>query len=252
MPEAWRSENTIHFETHGAGPSILLTHGFGATCRMWDEQIEEFTDRYQMILWDLPAHGQSGPRPPDGMTADRLVEEMAAVLDRAAAGRAVLVGLGIGGSLSLRFWRAHPSRVRGLILIGVIPGFREPLTREFWNDHIEQMASGLDTNGLKWLEGGAEVDPQAHEDAKALAAAARAMLTRNDEGCHAWLTEIDVPVLVLAGGEDKPTLTAARYMARRIEDARLVIVPRANHAVNIHKPAPTNKAIREFLAMLPP
>src|SRR5258708_27005371 len=54
-----RNGSNIHHEAHGSGASILLTHGFGATSRMWDEQIEEFTDRYRLILWDLPAHCES-------------------------------------------------------------------------------------------------------------------------------------------------------------------------------------------------
>ncbi len=29
----------IHYEVHGQGPTILLSHGYSATCRMWDGQI---------------------------------------------------------------------------------------------------------------------------------------------------------------------------------------------------------------------
>jgi pimeloyl-ACP methyl ester carboxylesterase len=29
----------IHYEVHGHGPTILLSHGYSATCRMWDGQI---------------------------------------------------------------------------------------------------------------------------------------------------------------------------------------------------------------------
>ncbi len=239
----------IHHEAHGQGSPILLTHGFGATCRMWDEQIEEFTDRYRLILWDLPGHGGS-EAPGRTPTPDSLVEAMRAVLDAAEAERAVLIGLGEGGLLSLRFWRAFPGRVRGLVLIGTMPGLRSGGARLIWNQRVGALAAAVESGGLDALEGGAEVDPGLHTSAAGLAEAARGILTRNDDGALPWLDQIDVPVLILVGGEDKPNRSAAEYMARTIPLARAVVVPRANHAVNIHKPDATNAAIRDFLGRL--
>jgi pimeloyl-ACP methyl ester carboxylesterase len=242
----------IHHETHGSGPPILLTHGFGATCRMWDEQVEEFTDQFRTLPWDLPAHGRSAAPEPGGATPDRLVAVMRELLDVAEAPRAVLVGLGIGGVLSTRFWHAWPGRVRGLVLIGVIPGLGTAAARAIWNARIAALAAALERDGLEALEGGAETDPRAHASAAALAGVARELLTQSDAGALGWLGAIDVPVLVLAGGEDRPSLSAAAFMARTIPDAVQRVIPRANHAVNMHKPEAANAAIREFLARLPP
>ncbi len=41
-------------------------------------------------------------------------------------------------------------------------------------------------------------------------------------------------------------------MARTIPHAREIVIPRANHAANIHKAAAVNAAIRDFLGRLPP
>src|SRR5271165_3117315 len=49
----------IHYEVHGRGPAILLSHGYSATCRMWDGQIEALRDRFQVIVWDMRGHGRS-------------------------------------------------------------------------------------------------------------------------------------------------------------------------------------------------
>jgi pimeloyl-ACP methyl ester carboxylesterase len=244
-----RNGTGIHREVHGQGSAILLTHGFGATSRMWDEQIEEFTDRHRLILWDLPGHGESA-LPAKAVSQTSLVEDMAAILDTAQAGRAVLVGLGIGGTLSLRFWRAYPERVRGLVLIGTMPGLRSPAARDIWNGQVGERASAMDRDGLDTLEGGAEVDPRLHDCALSLAIAARGLLTQSDDGALPWLAEIDVPVLILVGSEDKPSLTAAEFMARTIPNAAKIVVRRANHAANIHKPDAVNAAIRDFLGRL--
>ena len=40
----------IHYEEHGQGPAILLSHGYSATCRMWDGQIAALKDRYRVIV----------------------------------------------------------------------------------------------------------------------------------------------------------------------------------------------------------
>ena len=241
----------IHHEAHGSGAPILLTHGFGATCRMWDEQIEDLTDQYRVIAWDLPAHGQTGqPRRTPG--PESLTRDMLAVLNANAADRVVLGGLGIGGLISLRFRHEFPERVRGLILIGTMPGLRSGLAREIWNGQVDALATALERDGLDALDGGAEVDPRLHADAHGLAAAARAMLTQRDDGELSRLAEVDGPVLSLVGSEDKPNLSAAHFMARGIPHAREVVIPHANHAANIHKPEAVNAAIRDFLGRLPP
>jgi len=246
-----RNGTGIHYETHGAGAPILLTHGVGATSRMWDEQVEEFTDRYRLILWDLPGHGQS-ESPRRTVTANSLTRDILAILNAVEASRVVLVGLGAGGLMALRFCHEFPERVRGLVLIGTMPGLRNGPARQIWNGQVEEFAAAVERDGLDALEGGAEVDPRLHSCPPGLAAAARAILTQNDDGALPWLDTIDVPTLIIVGSEDKPNLSAAHYMARSIPHAREIVIPRANHAANIHKAAAVNAAMRDFLGRLPP
>ena len=35
MPTIDQGGVSIHYESHGAGPAFLLSHGYGATSRMW-------------------------------------------------------------------------------------------------------------------------------------------------------------------------------------------------------------------------
>jgi pimeloyl-ACP methyl ester carboxylesterase len=218
---------------------------------MWDEQIEEFTDRFRLILWDLPGHGESEP-PRRTPTPDSLTRDMLAILNAAEAERAVQIGLGAGGLMALRFWRAFPERARGLVLIGTMPGLRSGIAREIWNGRVDELAAAVERDGPGALEGGAEIDPGSHSNASGLATAARAILTQRDDGALPWLAEIDVPVLILVGSDDRPNLSAAHFMARSIPDAREIVIPRANHAANIDKPAAVNAAVSDFLGRLPP
>jgi len=50
MPTLNRNGVTIRYEVHGNGPAVLLTHGYSATCRMWDGQIAAFKDRYKVMV----------------------------------------------------------------------------------------------------------------------------------------------------------------------------------------------------------
>jgi len=246
-----RNGTGIHYETHGSGAPILLTHGVGATSRMWDEQVEEFTDRYRLILWDLPGHGQSKPSK-RAITANSLTRDILAILNVVEANRVVLIGLGTGGLMALRFWHEFPERVRGLVLIGTMPGLRSGIAREIWNGRVDELAAAVERDGPGALEGGAEIDPRSHGGSAGLAAAARAILTQRDDGALPWLDTIDVPVLILVGSEDRPNLSAAHFMARSIPHARELVIPRADHAANIEKPAAVNAAISDFLRGLPP
>jgi pimeloyl-ACP methyl ester carboxylesterase len=246
-----RNGTGLHYETHGAGAPILLTHGVGSTCRMWDEQVEEFTDRYQLILWDLPGHGQS-ESPRRTVTANSLTRDILAILNAVEEDRVVLVGLGAGGLIALRFWHEMPDRVRGLVLIGTMPGLRNRPARHIWNGQVEEVATALEQDGLDALEGGAEVDPRLHTCPLGLAASLRGILTQHDEGAQNWLNMVDVPTLIIVGSEDRPNLSAAHHMARTIPNAREIVIPRANHAANIHKAAAVNAAIGDFLGRLPP
>jgi pimeloyl-ACP methyl ester carboxylesterase len=246
-----RNGTGLHHEAHGSGAPILLTHGVGASCRMWDEQIEEFTDRYRLILWDLPGHGESEP-PRRTPTPDSLTRDMLAILHAAGAERAVLIGLGSGGLMALRFWHEFPERVRGLVLIGTMPGLRSGIAREIWNGRVDELAAAVERDGPGALEGGAEIDPRSRGDSAGLATAVRAILTQRDDGALPWLDTIDVPVLILVGSEDRPNLSAAHFMARAIPHARGIVIPRADHAANIQKPAAVNAAISDFLGGLPP
>ena len=61
------------------------------------------------------------------------------------------------------------------------------------------------------------------------------------------LGNINVPVLVLVGAEDREFLGAADYMARKIPDIEKVIIENAGHAANLDQPEIFNKVLISFL-----
>jgi pimeloyl-ACP methyl ester carboxylesterase len=243
----------IYYESHGAGPPVLLSHGYGATCRMWDGEIDAFRDRYRIIVWDMRGHGKSGdPADPGAYSQALSVGDMAAVLDACDVGRAVIGGLSLGGVMSLAFHLAHPQRVAALLLCDTGPGFRKSEARAAWNERAFARAHELDEKGLAALRGGGETRLGRHRSARGLALAARGMLAQFDSSLIDSLPTIEVPTLLLVGSEDKNFLAATYYMAGKIPGARKVVIPDAGHAANLDAPVAFDRAVDEFLAGLPP
>jgi pimeloyl-ACP methyl ester carboxylesterase len=251
MPTIDRDGVEIYYESHGAGPPILLSHGYGATCRMWDGEIAAFRDRYRIIVWDMRGHGNSGdPADPAAYSQALTVGDMAAVLDACGVERAVIGGLSLGGVMSLAFHLAEPGRVRALMLFDTGPGFRSPDARAAWNGRALARARELEENGLAALRGSDETRLGRHRSARGLAGAARGMLAQFDSSLIDSLPTVRVPSLLLVGSEDKHFVAATDYTAGKIPGSLKVVIPGAGHAANLDQPAAFDQAVQEFLAGL--
>jgi pimeloyl-ACP methyl ester carboxylesterase len=238
----------IHYEVHGQGPTILLTHGYSATGRMWDGQVEALRDRYRVIVWDMRGHGASDyPEQLDAYTERATVDDTAALLHEVGAASAVIGGLSLGGYMSLAFNLRYPAMVQALMLFDTGLGFRKDEAREAWNARARERAAALEQRGLAALGTSDEVRMSQHRSASGLALAARGMLTQADDRIIGSLEHITVPTLVLVGADDTNFLAATDYMARKIPGAQKVVIPNAGHAANLHQPAAFNRAVLSFL-----
>jgi pimeloyl-ACP methyl ester carboxylesterase len=251
MPMLHRDGVGIYYEAHGQGPPILLSHGYSATCRMWDAQIAALRDRFRIVVWDMRGHGQSDvPDDPAAYSEAATVGDMTAVLDASGAGDAVIAGLSLGGYMSLAFHLRHKSRVRALMLFDTGPGYRNDTARAEWNARARARADELDARGFAALGSSDEVLMSQHRSAAGLAGAARGMLTQQDDAVFRSLDTIRVPTLVLVGANDKNFLAATDYMATKIPGATKVTIQDAGHASNLHQPAAFNRAVEAFLGGL--
>ncbi len=240
----------IYYEVHGSGPAILLTHGFSATARMWDPQIEALCAGHTLILWDLRGHGRSASPTDLAAYAEReATADMAALLDTAGFEAAVIGGLSLGGYLSLAFHCDYRERTRGLLIIDTGPGYKRDEGRAAWNRQAEATADAIDRDGMAALAGGsAERSASVHRDLAGVARAGRTLLTQHSPRVIETLPAIDVPSLVVVGAEDEPFLAATDYMAAKIPAAEKVVVADAGHAVNLDQPEVFNDAVTTFLA----
>ena len=249
MPSLNRGGVHLHYEIYGEGPAILLSHGYSATSQMWRGQIEAFSRRHQLIVWDMRGHGQSDyPQETSAYSEEASVADMAALLDAVGADRAIVGGLSLGGYMSLAFHRVHPKRVRALLVIDTGPGFKNEEARERWNKRALEYAGRFEAEGLGYLHSlSPEMAMSSHRSADGLLRAARGMLTQRDDHVIKSLPDIRVPSLIIVGANDTAFLAAADYMAAKIPNAAKVVIPNAGHSANIDQPELFNQAVVQFL-----
>ena len=253
MPVINRDGVKIYYEVHGSGPPLLLTHGYSSTSAMWHGQIAALSKHHKLVLWDMRGHGQSDyPDDPKAYSEALTVADIAALLDAVGAERAIVGGLSLGGYMSLAFYRAHPERVRALLIIDTGPGFKKDDARDAWNKRAQDTGDRFEREGLDVLKSSSpERSSVSHRDASGLARAARGMLTQRDAHVIESLPNIKVPSLVVVGADDTPFLGASDYMAAKIPGAAKAVIPAAGHAVNIDQPQAFIDAVLPFLDGLP-
>ena len=104
MPNASINGVSIHHEIHGSGFPLVLAYGLGGSTNQWAPQVEAFSQRFQLIIWDPRGHGKSESPPLQsqyGMqtSADDLYE----LLNHLAIDRAYVGGLSMGAGIAVRF-----------------------------------------------------------------------------------------------------------------------------------------------------
>ena len=239
----------IDYEVTGTGPAVLLSHGYGSTRHMWDEQHRALGDRWRVISWDMRGHGQTeSPDDPGRYSAALTVADMRALLQHVGVERAVIGGLSLGGYVSLAFALAHPAMVRALVVCDSGPGYRNAEARAAWNVRAHERAAALEATGLEALaRRSCETQLAVHRSAQGLAHAARGMLAQEGSQVIDGLATLRVPTLIVVGDQDQPFLAPSEYMAKKIPGARLEVIAGAGHSSNLDQPEAFNRVLRDFL-----
>ncbi len=96
--------------------TIVFIHGTRLTRAQWLPQLRRLAASYRCVAIDLPGHGARAAEP---FTIEGAVDAVTAAIDaEAASGRALVVGLSLGGYVAIETAEARPDRVLGLVLAG--------------------------------------------------------------------------------------------------------------------------------------
>jgi len=253
------NEAKLHIERQGAGPALVLAHGFGGSARNFRPQARAFAQRVQTTLYDARGHARSeAPSDVAAYTATALKDDFGRVALETGAASIVAGGLSLGAYTALLYALQEPSRVRGLIL-AAFPSPGAPPRRRWalgFADAIEQR--GLEAAGAEYVwDEASRFDPKAaalirqgflEHNPTALASILRQVLADLPEPglLKQQLAALAIPTLVVVGSEDAESLAPCQALAELIPNAELVIVPGAGHVVNLADPTRFNQALASF------
>ena len=254
-PAATSGRATPSPALHGPpdAPAIVFVHGTRLTGSMWVAQQSALAGTYRTIALDLPGHGRHAETP---FTLEGAADVVAdAIATHASGGRAVVVGLSLGGYVAMTLAARDPERVRGLVLSGASAepiGLRSlpysalagamskadgprlaALNAWFFRTRYPAAIAEPIIAGGFWSAGGA--------------AALRAII---GERFIPRLAVYPGPSLLLNGEFDFAFRLTAPAFASAAQDARRVRLAGATHLANLDRPAAFSAAIDRFAAPL--
>ncbi|QDW62615.1 alpha/beta fold hydrolase [Oerskovia sp. KBS0722] len=229
------------------GLPVLFVHGSRTSRTMWRAQLEAM-DRAGIVAEavDLPGHGE---RTGEAFTLDGAVATVARAVDD-LGGRALVVGLSLGGYVGIEHRARLPEQVAGLVAASccTVPASRLRVAWRVAADRIEKLPdSGAALNQALVRR---TLPAAGVEDIGAGGFALTTMTAILDEVGRteplAALSVTDSPVWFVNGRWDhfrfgeRAYLAAARSGGARAE---LVVVPGAKHLVSLDRPVAFTRAV---------
>ena len=264
---------TIHVQSGGHGPAVVLLHGFGESGDMWIPLASELVKDHQVIVPDLRGLGLSA-KPAGGFDKKTQAVDVAAVMDALGATKADVVAHDIGNMVAFQVAARYPQRVRKLVVIDApIPGvgpwdeiLKSPLLWHFrfGGPDMERLVAGRERIYLDRFWNDFSATP-AHftESARQHYAALYAMPGAMHSGFaqfaafdqdavdnRAFLGQggrLKMPVLAI-GGQKSFGPMMATVMRAAADDVTEGQVPDSGHWIMEENPRATTRMVTDFLA----
>ncbi len=280
--------SSLFVETHGpaGAPAIVFTHGWGMDCTFWDYARQDLSDRFRLVLWDLPGLGRSRPANQAAISLSAFAVDLGAVIEASGAGQVVLVGHSIGGMTIQTLIRDHPqlrSRIAGVALLnttyrnplqtmllgGLFLALQRPVVEPMirltmllsplvWLSKWQSYLSGSAHLAQRFGFGKFVTRSQLEHTTLLSARSSPRVLGRGDLAMLHWdatgvLARLRRPVLVIGGDKDIVTkLEASRTLAAETELASLEVVKGVNHMGPMERADLYNQMIADFTLRVQP
>lgn len=252
----------IYFERAGSGPSVLFLHAGVADLRMWDSQVDVLEERFDCIRFDMRGFGQTENRADTFSPSD----DVAVVLDHLHVEKAHMVGLSMGGAISVEFALKWPERVTSLSLVAAgVGGWSKPpneaelaesaeIDKAFeakaW-DHVVELELHY------WLDGPGRAGRVQGEVRDKMRQMCRRAYERGepdvrpvglDPPAIGRLSEINAPTLITVGTFDESSiLSIAEEFYEHIPGSTKVVYEGAAHMINLERPERFNSDLLDFM-----
>jgi 3-oxoadipate enol-lactonase / 4-carboxymuconolactone decarboxylase len=254
MPFATVDGTRIFYRLEGnAGrPVLVLSHSIGCDHSLWDQQVPDLLQDFQVLRYDTRGHGASDA-PKSEYSIEQLGRDVLGLVDSMGISKFAFCGLSLGGMIGQWLGINAPDRLAGLILADTSP---RVAPKSNWDDRRRMVLEGgmaaiVDTVMQRFFS------PETLAQGNPYASSIRAVILGTDPagyaGCCSAIRDMDhtgslekirVPTLVIVGDRDvsTPWVGHGEILARDIPGARALHLPAA-HLSNVERP-------RSFLAGL--
>ena len=259
--------HALSVERSGDGQAVLLLHGFMGSAAAMGRLFAGLKNSFDVTAVDLLGHGGSdAPEDPRRYEADRLHEDLDAVIGSQHLDRPAIVGYSLGGRLAIGYALARPGRVSALVLIGAGAGIEDAADRKQRVAVDEERARRIDEIGVaafvdEWralpliADQAAQGDVAWQEDrARRVATPAdglKGMLLGFGQGVMPplWseLGSLDCPLLLVVGGDDAVYRDIAARMAARAPQASVRVIAGTGHAPHVTHPDEVTRDVTRFV-----
>jgi pimeloyl-ACP methyl ester carboxylesterase len=248
-------------EIYGSGDiAVVLVHCWACNRAFWREQVKPVAEAgYQVVVLDLPGHGESGAAREEWSIAG-LGADVEAVVEALDLEQVVMVGHSMGGPVSLVAASLMPARVTGVVCVDTLhnadfewqEGMVESITRPLEKDYRAGMESfvrqlfeeGSDPQLVEWV-----ID-QAVESSTPTATIAL-MRSYPNWDAPAALESAGVPIRCInASPLGEQGFTTEVEVNRKYADFDVTLMDAVGHYPQLERPAEFNEILLATLAGL--
>lgn len=250
---------TVHYwisKKENGSDCIVFTHGVTADHTMFEKQIPYFSDKYTIILWDVPLHGLS--RPYHHFSYYDTAEILHCILQKEKIKKVFLVGMSMGGYPSQHFAVLYPDMVKGFVALDTTPLGRKYYSKSdlWWLKQVAPIAKCFPANVLRksmaWSISATRYSYQ--KMLSMLKAISKAEIIEQMRIAYEYFplenknVNFLFPVLILVGDRDitGKVKTYCKEWAKQT-GYPLHFIEQARHFANGDNPVQVNKEIEDFI-----
>lgn len=236
---------------------VVLLHGWGSGCGIWDDLAPRLAPRFRVHALPLPGYGTvSAPAVPS-------LQDTVEYVARAAPRRCGVIGWSLGGEVALAWARRMPRQVQRLALIATTPcftgrpGWRCATAPAVLDEFGRALAADRDGTLARFVAVQARGDARARQFVGVLRQLSEGNATDDvlasglgvlaSADLRRELPRVRQPALVMHGARDRIVPPAAgRRLAAALPNARFSLLRTCAHAPFLSQPARVARELRKF------
>ncbi|MBA2176646.1 alpha/beta hydrolase [Halobacillus locisalis] len=260
---------TLGYKTYVRDASkswIVFFHGFGGNYTIFNRQINDFKENYNLLFIDLPGHGES----PNINTIDENVldftgQKVIELLDRLNIQKPHFIGVSLGTIVIQHIAMVYPSRIKSMILSGAVGKWL------WWGELVGKVALSFPIRQMlpymvPYVSFAYILMPKKNHK-KSRNMFIREALKLGQDSYLRWLYILrdansiykslraqtnHIPKLYISGDEDHMFLRGITRHVKEEHGAKLEILKKCGHVCNIEQSALFNKLSLQFIQQLDP